>query len=67
MDLHDCGKFKLRRHRSAAGPEGAENSRNCPIPFGRGPATSASRPLPAVRQHLPAGEFVASLLPGPAR
>jgi len=28
MDLHDCGKFKLRRQRSAASSEGAENSRD---------------------------------------
>jgi len=33
MDLHDCGKFKLRRHRSAAGWEGVGNCRDYARPF----------------------------------
>jgi len=34
MDLHDSGKFKLRRHLSGGGWEGAENSRDYAKPFG---------------------------------
>jgi len=33
MDLHDSGKFKLRRHPSRGGSKGVENSRDYARPF----------------------------------